>query len=210
MSSRRPWRLFEGLVRTQLHPNDTRRHPTAYSRVLRMLFGTALSQGVAKISEIRCAIIIFGLLSVLWLMVEFVTCSDRTEPDAFYAAFVAILAAGGWPVFRAWRARCSRCDNPFFVNRGLLLGLMFRPSTHTAVSASTNSTRCPADRSSFASAPCRWSRGTIGVLHSPSKSVESSALFVMSEGLATHRSPIISSDQKVRAEICYRPDSVRL
>jgi hypothetical protein len=87
-----------------------------------MLFGTAHSQGVAKIREIRCAIIIIGLLSVLWLMVEFITYAGRTDPDAFDAAFVAILAAGGWLVFRAWRARCPRCDNQFFVNRGLLLG----------------------------------------------------------------------------------------
>ena len=90
-----------------------------------MLIDAGLGQGAAKIREIRRAVTIFGLLFALWWMVEFITYAGQTGADAFDAAFVAILAVGGWLVFRAWRARCPQCDNPFFVNRGLLLGFHF-------------------------------------------------------------------------------------
>jgi hypothetical protein len=90
-----------------------------------MLIDAGLARRAAKIREIRRAIVIFSLLSVLWWIVEFITYVGRTAPDAFDAAFVAILAVGGWLVFQAWLARCPRCDNPFFLNRGLPLGFHF-------------------------------------------------------------------------------------
>jgi hypothetical protein len=90
-----------------------------------MLIDAGLGQGAAKIREIRRAVIIFGLLSVLWLIVELITYVGQTAADALDAAFVAILAEGGWLVFRACRVRCPQCDNPFFVNRGLSLGFHF-------------------------------------------------------------------------------------
>jgi hypothetical protein len=90
-----------------------------------MLIDAGLTRRAAKIREIRRAIIIFSLLSVLWWIVEFITYVGRADPDAFDAAFVAILAVGGWLALQAWRARCPRCDNPFFFNRGLPLGFHF-------------------------------------------------------------------------------------
>ncbi len=81
--------------------------------------------GLARIREIRRAIAVFIGLLVVWWIVEFITYSGRTGVDAFDFVAVPILAIGGWLVFQAWRARCPRCGNQFFINRSLALGCHF-------------------------------------------------------------------------------------
>jgi hypothetical protein len=78
--------------------------------------------GIERIREIRRAIVVFAGLLVIWWIVEFVTYSGRSGVDAFDFVLVPLLAAGGWFVLQAWRARCPRCGNQFFINRSLALG----------------------------------------------------------------------------------------
>ena len=83
-------------------------------------------QQARRIREIRRALAVFAALFVLWWIVEFITYAGRAGAlDAYDFAFVPILAIGGWLLFQAWRARCPRCGNPFFVNDGLPLGFHF-------------------------------------------------------------------------------------
>jgi len=78
---------------------------------------------IREIREVRHALVLFAALSALWWIVEFVTYAGRTRFDVLDFGFIALLVAGGWLVSRAWRARCPRCENPFFINSGLALGL---------------------------------------------------------------------------------------
>jgi ribosomal protein S27AE len=80
---------------------------------------------LARIRELRRAVLMFGLLFVLWWIVEFLYFAGRTELDPFDVTGFAILAAGGWLVLRARQARCPRCGNRFFVNPSLPLGFHF-------------------------------------------------------------------------------------
>jgi len=76
----------------------------------------------ARIRELRRAILLFGLLFVLWWIVEFFNFAGRIGIDPLDVTGAAILAAGGWLALRAWQARCPRCGNRFFINSGLPLG----------------------------------------------------------------------------------------
>jgi len=76
----------------------------------------------ARIRELRRAILMFGLLFVLWWIVEFLNFAGRIGIDPLDVTGAAILAAGGWLALRAWQARCPRCGNRFFINSGLPLG----------------------------------------------------------------------------------------
>ena len=64
----------------------------------------------------------FGLLFVLWWVVEFLNFAGRIRMDPLDVTGVAILAAGGWLALRAWQEQCRRCGNRFFINSGLPLG----------------------------------------------------------------------------------------
>jgi hypothetical protein len=75
-----------------------------------------------RIRELRRAILMFGLLFVLWWIVEFLNFAGRIGIDPLDAAGAAILAEGGWLALRAWQARCPRCGNRLFINSGLPLG----------------------------------------------------------------------------------------
>ncbi len=79
----------------------------------------------ASILELRRAILIFGLLFVLWWIIEFLDFAGRTSIDPLDIAGVAILAAGGWLVLRAWQTQCLGCGNQFFINSSLPLGVNF-------------------------------------------------------------------------------------
>jgi hypothetical protein len=86
---------------------------------------------LARIRQIRFALMIAGALFALWWIVEFLTYGGRTSGfDAFDFLFVLLAGAIGWLVYQAWRARCPQCGSPFFINPGLPLGFHF-------------STRCP-------------------------------------------------------------------
>ena len=76
----------------------------------------------ARIRELRRAILVFGVLFVLWWIVEFLNFAGRIGIDPLDVTGAAILAAGGWLALRAWQARCPRCGNRFFINSGLPLG----------------------------------------------------------------------------------------
>jgi hypothetical protein len=78
-----------------------------------------------RIRQIRRAIIIFVSLLVVWWIVEFITYSGRSGVDAFDFVALPIICIGGWLVYQAWRARCPRCGNQFFINRSLALGCHF-------------------------------------------------------------------------------------
>jgi hypothetical protein len=79
-----------------------------------------------RIREIRRAVAVFAAVFALWWIIEFATYAGRAGgADAFDFALAPILGIGGWLAYRAWRAACPRCGNPFFVNRGLPLGFHF-------------------------------------------------------------------------------------
>jgi hypothetical protein len=78
-----------------------------------------------RIRELRRPVMMFGLLFVLWWIVEFFNFAGRVGIDTLDVTGVAILAAGGWLALRAWQARCPRCGNRFFINSGLPLGFHF-------------------------------------------------------------------------------------
>ena len=75
----------------------------------------------ARIRELRRAILMFGLLFVLWWIVEFLNFAGRIGMDPLDVTGAAIFAAGGWLALRAWQSRCPR-GNRFFINSGLPLG----------------------------------------------------------------------------------------
>lgn len=71
----------------------------------------------------RIAFAAVAAIFLLWWVVEFATYPGRMGGvDAFDFVLAPIVAAGVWLVYRAWRATCPHCGNPFFVNRGLPLG----------------------------------------------------------------------------------------
>ena len=80
---------------------------------------------LARIRELRRAILMFSLLFGLWWIIEFLNFAGRTDLDPLDVTGFAILAAGGWLVLRARQAQCPRCGNRFFVNPSLPLGLHF-------------------------------------------------------------------------------------
>ena len=88
-----------------------------------MVRNTLGESQIREIREVRHALGLFAVLSVLWWIVEFLTYAGRTEFDALDFGFIALVATGGWLLSRAWRARCPRCENPFFLNSGLPLGI---------------------------------------------------------------------------------------
>jgi hypothetical protein len=79
-----------------------------------------------RIRQIRIGLGAVAALFVLWWVVEFITYPGRAGgADAFDFVLAPIAGFGGWLVYRAWRAACPQCGNPFFVNRGLPLGFHF-------------------------------------------------------------------------------------
>ena len=78
-----------------------------------------------RIRELRRAILVFGLLFILWWILEFLNFAGRVGMDPLDVTGVAILAAGGWLALRVWQARCPRCGNRIFINSGLPFGFHF-------------------------------------------------------------------------------------
>jgi hypothetical protein len=116
----------------------------------------------ARIRELRRAILMFGLLFVLWWIVEFLNFAGRIGIDPLDVTGAAILAAGGWLALRAWQARCPRCATDFSSIPVCRSGFIFLQSARTADRAFMKWIRCRADplrqRSDFRAVAARDDR----------------------------------------------------
>jgi len=116
----------------------------------------------ARIRELRRAILMFGLLFVLWWIVEFLNFAGRIGIDPLDVTGAAILAAGGWLACEHGRRDVPAAATDFSSIPVCRSGFIFLQSARTADRAFMKWISCRADplrqRSHFRAVAARDNR----------------------------------------------------